>query len=401
MKRPLAPHVAKAVQASSSRAAQPSAHQKPALAPHVARAVQATAPPRPAAQPNALRAPALAPHVAKAVGRSTAQPAVAPPRAAAPARPPAPHVQAAIQRKPAVQPSASPQARRPPVAPHVARAQGRTGAVQPYGWALHDSSDMDHSDVVDENLNRAKTRYAHSETTPDPEKEDDPQQPVLVNNEVIHIHAHGHSGAVASFSPKSFARELVRKFQAQALVDRTIVLHSCETGQETYGETLLDELVAEADARGVDLVGTRVFAPVGYLVVNQDGKSYVSKDGVDSSVMRDEQNRGSSLRALGEGWKAWEIFDDGFYRAIRALKANDVKNEIQTILGTQEQARVLTHHQQPEVAIPDWRVHGDSYQSARAHLDWVEAETAPTPYKDLDDGKVGGEFFDIFGKVRV
>jgi hypothetical protein len=289
-------------------------------------------------------------------------------------------------------------------APHVAKALGRAGAVQPFGWAIHEGNDSENSQkIVNENLRLAGARYAVTETVTDPEKIEAPQQPILANQEVIHIHAHGHPGSVASFTPKSLAREIVRKFQAQALVGRTIVLHSCETGREDYGEELLEALTAEADDRGVALDGTRVFAPLGYLVVNDDGKSYVSKVNVDSSKLREKETRGPYLRPLGQGWKGFESVSNQYYQGIRSINALTVKSEILDILDVQEEEREVQYYEKPELAIPGWRDHDPnmSWEEALEYRAWVERETAPVPHKDLDDeGKVN-DFFGIFAYAKI
>lgn len=183
------------------------------------------------------------------------------------------------------------------------------GTIQRFAWALHDSRDMKRSEIVDENLRRAKSRYSHVETTIDPEKEE-PERVHLNEGEAIHLHAHGHDEALSGFSADSLGMQLQRKFDIEDLAGRTIVLHSCKTGQGNFGKDLLEMLLAYASLAGVNLAGTKVYAPRNFLVVEKDGFSYVAKDNVDDSELRVE-DRKSKLQNIGEGWRGWTVTRDG------------------------------------------------------------------------------------------
>lgn len=402
MSRPIAPHVAQAIgavqRASAGRTAQPSAPRKPGMAPHVAAAVS-----RPAVQPSPAPhgARPVAPHVQRALAATAPRPPAAHVRTATAPPPPSPKGAPPARPSPVAPRTAQPALAspvRPPVASHVARALGRNGGtLQPFGWAIHDSRDMDHSDVVDENLRRATGRYSGVETTTDPDKEDDPWQPILQDGEVIHIHAHGHPENVGGFGAPGMARELVRKFQAQGLNGRTIVFHSCEVGQGNFLENLLTNLEREAQNRGVKLIGTRAFAPTNFLVVNSDGRSFVAKENALASAMREESTRGSSLRQYGKGWKAWEIYDDGYYRTIREITSN-VDAKIEEILDDLQETRDIQYYDAPEREISNWEMYGETFEDARANLDWIAAETSDTPFKTED--KLGN-VFDSLIRVKL
>jgi hypothetical protein len=183
------------------------------------------------------------------------------------------------------------------------------GTVQRFAWAIHDSRDMKRSAIVDENLRRAQSRYTHVETTTDPEKEE-PKRILLNQGEAIHLHAHGNDEALSGFSADSLGRELQRKFDIEDLAGRTIVLHSCKTGQADFGKGLLEMLLAYATTADVNLAGTTVYAPVSFLVVEKDGFSYVAKDNVDESDLRTEQ-RQDKLRKAGDGWRGWTVTRHG------------------------------------------------------------------------------------------
>ncbi|MFN7963126.1 MAG: hypothetical protein U0002_17830 [Thermoanaerobaculia bacterium] len=369
MSRPLAPHVARMVAAARGPATQGSAAQgssaqgKPAapparpLAPHVARAIGRPAPQAPA-QPAGL-----APHVAAALARARAAPG--PPRSAA---------QPAGLR---------------PLAPHVARAvagaAGRRPALQPYGWAIHYGQEPEGQEIVDQNLVRARGGYIGWETTTDPELVERPRQPILLEGEAIHLHAHGHESALAGFTPASLARELVRKFQARGLAGRTIVLHSCETGQETFPEDLLTHLLTLAEQRGVDLAGTTVFAPIRALVVEGNGQSRVAKEGEDPSDLRVEQGRGARLMAFGQGWRGWRV---NAYGVVQEIGGHQVPGRVTEVLNQQHAQREIEYYDvdDQEVVLPeDWQTHYPDLtaEEALANLRWQAEETrTPRPMQE-------------------
>ena len=181
------------------------------------------------------------------------------------------------------------------------------GTIQRFGWALHDSDDMDKSDVVDKNLIRARSKYLSYETTTDANKLEELKPTVLVPGEAIHLHAHGHELALSNLSVATMANVLKTKFGLANLKGRVIVMHSCETGKLTYGGDVLGQLVQLGKEEGVDLRGTTVYAPENYLVVEKDdGLSYVAKKGVELGDLRSD-DRKQYLRPLGQGWKGWTV----------------------------------------------------------------------------------------------
>lgn len=166
---------------------------------------------------------------------------------------------------------------------------------------------MDKSDVVDQNLIRAKRRYINSETTTDADEVEQPRRPALVQGEAIHLHAHGYELGLANLGVETLATTLKKKFGLENLAGRSIVMHSCKTGQDTYGGDVLKKLVEFGNTDGVDLRGTTIYAPENYLVVEKDdGLSYVAKRGKGLEHLRSD-DRKEHLQPLGQGWKAWTV----------------------------------------------------------------------------------------------
>jgi len=225
----------------------------------------------------------------------------------APGAPPAYRPQSTprcLQLKSAAAPTSPPK----PAQPIVTQSKG---TIQRFAWALHDSRDMSKSDVVDENLNRAKVRYLRSETINDaPDKVRLFSRTLLNEGEAIHLHAHGHDTGLANISAATLANVLTAKFGLEALAGRVIVMHSCNTGSKTYGADVLKQLVQFARTDRVSLTGTTVFAPENYLVVEKNGLSYVAKEGVGLGDLRTEP-RDQHLQPLGDGWKAWTVNGSG------------------------------------------------------------------------------------------
>src|SRR4051812_46016110 len=102
----------------------------------------------------------------------------------------------------------------PPNSPPKLAAQPRSivtsrGTIQRFAWALHDSRDMNKSDVVDTNLARASVRYGRSETIKDaPDKVRIISRTLLNEGEAIHLHAHGHDTGLANISAATLANVL-------------------------------------------------------------------------------------------------------------------------------------------------------------------------------------------------
>jgi hypothetical protein len=217
----------------------------------------------------------------------------------------------------------------------TANAAQLKGTVQRFAWAIHDSRDMKRKEIVDENLRRASVRYTHTETSTDPEKEGTPARPFLNPGEAIHLHAHGHDSALSGFSGETLAVQLSRKFDLEDLAGRVIVLHSCNTGQADFGKHLLEMLVSLGILEQVSLTGTIVYAPVNYLVVEDDGLSYVAKTGVDDSQLRVVPRR-SKLQDLGEGWRGWRVSMTGSVEEINNPGGGviDVLNSRETVKQT-------------------------------------------------------------------
>lgn len=325
---------------------------RPAPAPARPPLPTAPAPYRPQPTPKVLQQkravpPAPAPPQAPASARA--------PQAPQPFRPdPAPRV---LQRKgpPGVPraaqagPPAAPAARQtPPVAgqtpsaPRVLQRQtppGRPaplaarGVVQRFAWAIHNSSDPGGEAIVNENVRRASGRYVLPETVTDPELVDEPRRPLLGGGEPIHIHAHGNDESVGGFASDSFAAQLFRKFDAADLVGRTIVFHSCDSGQGNYARDVLQSLVELAQAEDIRLVGTQILAPTRYLVVEKNGFSYVSKNNVDPGDLRVD-NRSDKLQQFGKGWRGWEV---SRYGVVTVMGANAVEGAVARALNFQEE----------------------------------------------------------------
>ena len=170
---------------------------------------------------------------------------------------------------------------------------------------------MEKSAVVDENLKRAGGRYLHAETITDANKKIDRLSRAELNpGEAIHLHAHGAEDRLANLSVATLANILKQKFGLAGLAGRSIVLHSCNTGQLTYGADVLSKLVEFGKSERVDLAGTTLYAPENYLVVESDGLSYVAKSGVGLGQLRIEPRK-QHLQPLGEGWKAWTVNSSG------------------------------------------------------------------------------------------
>ncbi|HEX6043049.1 MAG TPA: hypothetical protein VFZ22_01070 [Pyrinomonadaceae bacterium] len=185
------------------------------------------------------------------------------------------------------------------------------GTVQRFGWALHDSEDMVKSEVVDENLKRAKARYLHAETITDANtKIERISRTALQRDEAIHLHAHGAEDRLANLGTATLANIIKKKFGLDSLAGRAIVLHSCNTGQLTYAEDLLKKLVELGRTDRVELTGATIYAPENYLVVESDGLSYVAKRGVGLGDLRSD-DRKRHLQGLGEGWNAWTVNSSG------------------------------------------------------------------------------------------
>jgi hypothetical protein len=218
----------------------------------------------------------------------------------------------------------------PPGRPSPTAARGVV--VQRFAWAIHNSSDPGGEEIVNENVRRAKSRYVQPETTTDPEQVDEPRRPSLGNDEPIHIHAHGNDESVGGFAATSFATQLFRKFDAADLVGRTIVFHSCDSGQGNYAKEVLEDLVQLANTEDIKLVGTQILAPTRYLVVETDGLSYVAKNKVDSSELRTD-NRKDKLQQFGKGWRGWEV---DRYGNVVNMGANAVEGAVARALNFQE-----------------------------------------------------------------
>jgi len=232
-------------------------------------------------------------------------------------------------------PCASHGVQRKPARPVATNAAQLKGTVQRFAWAIHDSRDMKKSAVVDENLRKASQRYTHTQTTSDPEKVDTPDRPFLNPGETIHLHAHGNVDGLSGFGADSLAREVSRKFDLEDLPGRVIVLHSCNTGQKEYGKEVLEELVSLASYERISLTGTTIYAPVNFLVVENDGLSYVAKSGVDDSALREEQ-RSESLQRLGEGWRGWRVTMNGAVEEI-----NNPGGGVVGVLNAREAAKAV------------------------------------------------------------
>ena len=177
---------------------------------------------------------------------------------------------------------------------------------------------MSKSEVVDENLKRAKGKYLHAETITDANaKIDRISRTALQRDEAIHLHAHGAEDRLANLGVATLAAVIKKKFGLDSLAGRAIVLHSCNTGQLTYAEDLLKKLVELGRTDRVELTGATIYAPENYLVVESDGLSYVAKRGVGLGDLRSEDRR-RNLQGLGEGWKAWTVNSSGLVVPARA-----------------------------------------------------------------------------------
>lgn len=213
-----------------------------------------------------------------------------------------------------LQPSPSQARRSPPARPalgtdpkvraaHAKANQPHPGGriAQRYSWGVLDSKDKNNQ-IVHGNIARA-TKSNNADIVTDPNKIKSYQNKVsLSGGEVVHIHAHGAEDRVAGFGANSFATELKKKFAD--LKGRTIMFHSCEVGQKDYLKNLLTALM---DDEGKEWDGTRVLAPKRFLIVDNNGISIVSRDGVKESALSTRQGRRGALVKKGEDWTGYKV----------------------------------------------------------------------------------------------